>query len=251
MLMYARRIFFVMLMIPGMVPALPAQTSQEESPISQGYMVGYQTTPRGWGLSFSYLLGPDQRQWLFGADANLVKDTREIRGESVFGQQGRNYVFGKLNHLIVFSPSVGVQYDLFPIGSGNLLNVRLGAKVGPAIGMTTPYYLEIFQPLPNQPQLGDRIIEAYDPVDHTYRSIIGRASLLDHEFDPSFQVGASAKLFGLFDFSNNSGTIRAVQLGLNADWFPNAVPIMADFLEVPNSRFFVAASVGFFLGNRW
>lgn len=223
----------------------------EEKPITGGWQMGFHDTNRGFGTSLHYLRGPESRQLVAGLDAHLVRDLREVRSESAFGQQGRKYVFGKLNNLVVLSPTVGYQVDLFPLGKGNLLNFRLGARVGPAIGLLNPYYLEIFVPVPNRPQLGDREVQPYDPAVHTYASIIGRAPVLNNSLDLDAQIGASGRVYGIIDFSNRTRTIRGVQLGVDVDWFAEPVPIMADFVEKRNNRLFIAASAGLLLGNRW
>lgn len=228
-----------------------SQFRAEEEPISAGWQLGIQNTTRGWGASLHYLRGSDEMQILFGLDFNVIKDSRELRTESFFGQQGREYVFGKLNNFAALSPVIGVQKNLVSIGTGNLLNLRVGGLMGPTIGILNPYQLEIFAPIAGRPQLGDRVVEPYDPSRHTYASIIGRASMIESNFIPSTQFGLSGKVYGIIDFSDNSNAIKAVQLGLNANWFASPVPIMADFVEVSNNQLFLAVSVGLLLGNRW
>lgn len=240
------------LILVAMLPTdMEAQSEGTDQPITAGWQLGVQHTTTGWGGSLHYLVGKDHLQFLMGADMHVVKDPREFRTESFFGTQGRKYVLGKQNHFAVFNPSVGIQKEIFPIRSGNLLNVRIGGKLGPALGIVTPYYLEIFSPVSGRPQLGDRVIEAYDPARHTYPSIIGRASIFDHDFNPNLQVGFSSRLFAMIDFSNTSTSIRAVQIGLNADWFASAVPIMADFAVSHDRQLFLSVQIGLLLGNRW
>ncbi len=228
-----------------------AQVSEANSPISAGWLFGYQQTNRGWGASFSYLTGRDVLQWSGNLDIHLVKDLRETRRESVFGPRGRPYVFGKLNHLFVLSPSVGFVRNVVKVGNGGLLNVRLGGKVGPAIGLLNPYYLEIFSPIGGNTNVGEAVVQAYDPSEHSYQNIVGRAGALSSPFNPKVQVGASSKIFALIDLSQDSKKVNAVQVGLHADWFPSPVPIMADFVETAGNQFFLAFSLGFTLGNRW
>jgi len=227
------------------------QFKAEEKPISAGWQLGIQTTTRGWGASLHFLRGSDDQQILAGLDFNVIKDPREIRTESFFGQQGRDYVYGKLNHFAAISPVIGIQKNVVAIGNGNLLNLRVGALIGPTLGILNPYQLEIFAPITGRPQLGERVVEPYDPTRHDFTSIIGRASIFDSDFIPSTQFGLSAKVYGLVDFSDRSNAIKAVQVGNNANWFASPVPIMADFVEVSNNQMFLAVSVGLLLGNRW
>ncbi len=242
---------FVLFLIIASGTNVYGQFRAEEEPISAGWQLGIQQTTRGWGASLHYLRGSDDMQLLFGVDMNVIKDPREIQTEPFFGQQGRDYVFGKLNNFAALSPVIGVQKNIVSIGNGNLLNLRVGGLLGPTIGILNPYQLEIFAPIAGRPQLGDRVVEPYDPTRHNYSSIIGRASIFDSDFIPSTQFGLSAKVYGLIDFSNNSNAIKAVQLGVNANWFASPVPIMADFVEVSNNQLFMAVSVGLLLGNRW
>ncbi|RMG70869.1 MAG: hypothetical protein D6722_07965 [Bacteroidetes bacterium] len=227
-----------------------AQMPGEQAP-TRGFATSLDATHRGYGLSLSWLRKGAAWTWTYGVDAHLVKDLRENLVDSFFGDQGRRYVYGKVNHLVVVQPSVGLLYDLMPRSLINQTDLKLGVKVGPALGVLSPYYLEIFVPNPSTPFVGNREVEAYDPAVHTYGRIVGRANLLSSQLDPRLRVGLSVKTYLLLDFAGGSPAISGLQLGLNADFFPQPVPIMAETEDLRNRRVYLAGSLGLLLGSQW
>ncbi len=219
---------------------------EEPAPISGGMMVGVHATQNGHGLDLVYLQGPDDRQWMFALDIRGLRGQREVRAKSPGNEQGRRYVYGKLNHLMLLNPSLGLLQDLFPRNDQNLINLRAGLRLGPAIGLISPYYLEVENPVP----VGITV-EAYDPERHTEANIVGRANLLSTRIDPEVKVGISLKSFLLLDFSRHSRGITALQLGFNADWFASPLPLLAErTTQAPNEQFFFGGSMGIVVGNR-
>ena len=233
-------------------PLLGQEEETENESIENGFLFGLHYSDRGPGLNLAVLKGPAYRQWLFGLDIFLVKDSKETLIAPFFGEQGKRYVFGKLNHLFVATPSVGLQWDVFPRSSVNLLNVRANVKVGPAIGILNPYHLEIFQASPSNPFTGTRETLPYDPAEHSYSKIIGRANFLSSRIDPTVRLGLSVQANALLDFSSVDASITGLNLGIKMDAFPSPVPILAEELQnVENQRIFVAISAGLVFGRRW
>ena len=245
------RAYLIVALLLLLSPAVQAQVAAETPPANRGFMSSLDLTHRGFGMSFTWLRRAPVRTWTYGLDVHLVKDLRETMVDPFFGDQGRRYVYGKLNHLVVVQPSVGVLYDLMPHRSYNQTEVKLGLKVGPALGVLSPYYLEIFKPNPSTPFVGNREIEAYDPAVHTFGRIVGRASPLSSQLDPRLRVGASVKTYLLLDFSAGSHAISGLQLGLHADMFPQPVPIMAETDNLRNHRLYLSGSVGLLFGSKW
>ncbi|MEO0469938.1 MAG: hypothetical protein AAF206_09995 [Bacteroidota bacterium] len=247
-----KRLLFLTLICALSAPVFAQDERPEQAPNESGFMFGLHYSDRGPGLNLAVLKGAPYRQWLFGLDIFLVKDSKETLIEPFFGEQGKRYVFGKLNHLFVVSPSLGVQWDMVPRSAVNLLNVRGNLKVGPAIGILNPYHLEIFEASPGSPFVGTREILPYDPANHSYSKIIGRANFLSSRIDPTFRFGLSVQANAILDFSSVDAAITGVNLGMKVDAFPSPVPIMADELQnVQNQRIFVAISAGLMFGRRW
>ncbi|MEZ4777071.1 MAG: hypothetical protein R3D00_28100 [Bacteroidia bacterium] len=235
-----------------MIPLVLFSQKKEEKPISGGFELGFHKTNRGAGMELNYMIGPDEKQIMLGLDLFALKELNESNIEPAFGAElGRKYVYGKLNYFFVLTPSAGIQKNLFRLNSINLINLRGGIKVGPAIGLLTPYYLEIFRPGLGIPTANDRQVEAYDPGIHTYSKIFGRASFFAGK--PAFRptLGGSIKGYLMVDFARSSRYISGCKLGAHADFFAKPVPIMTGLDKLENHRIFVALSIGFMIGNRW
>ncbi|GEM_PF-2559871 len=233
-----------------------AQTGKEQLKsdiLEKGFVLGINLTNRGGGVYFHYIKGDARRQWVFGLDIHSVRDERETSIQSAFGDSGKDYIYGKLNYFYVFTPSVGIQKNLIPVGYGNLLNIRVGAQIGPAIGLLNPYLVEIFEPVNNSPNNGQgyRIVVPYDPTEYSYNEIIGKANLLSTKPSISAQLGLSLRGHILIDFTHSPQYIGGLSIGLNADYFPATIPIMNESSEqIENQQLFLAGSIGVVFGSR-
>ena len=243
---------FIMLLVGICLAVSPIQAQPEdEKEISGGFISGIHFSNRGWGVSFNYLSGPDYRQWIASIDIHSMRDGRENLIDPFFGNRGKRYVYGKLHNFWVVVPGVGIQKNVIPRGNGNLVNVRVGAKAGPAIGLLNPYYLEIFEPLPGRPLIGDRVVAAYDPAIHSYGKIVGRAGLLASELNLKAQIGASLGIHAFLDFTRSSHFVNGMELSIRTDFFAKPVPILAELDKLENQQMFLSGTIGFVLGNRW
>ncbi|MEO1449173.1 MAG: hypothetical protein AAFV07_06565 [Bacteroidota bacterium] len=242
---------FLLALLTGLIFPVHLQAQQEKKPLSSGLQFGVHNTNRGFGFELGFLKGPNSRQFVYGIDLHLVRDQQETRSESFFQNQGRRYVFGKLNNFLVLHPSIGVQTEIVPRTFISLVKMKVGAKIGPAIGLLNPYYLEIFEPNPTNPVSGARSIAAYDPAEHTYGLIIGRANLISSQIDLKARIGLSTKAYALFNFARKARYISALKLAVHADAFTNSVPILVATEQLPQRRFFLAFSVGLLFGSRW
>lgn len=218
--------------------------------ISNGFAAGVHGTSRGLGIELELSKGPLHRQFLYGLSLNQLKDLREVQIESFFGDQGRSYVYGKLNHFVVLQPSFGIQYHLIPPNNLNVMQILGGIKIGPSIGFLNPYFLEIYQPGPN-PGNQNRDIVPFNPAEHSYGRIYGRASLVSSRLELSPILGMGIKAHVLIDFGRNVSNISALKLGLNLDAFTKPVPILLEREGIQNNRLFFAVSAGFLFGKRW
>jgi hypothetical protein len=226
--------------------------AQEQVPPDRGLRgvsLGAHLTTRGMGFSIDHLRGTDPNKlFIFGLAVHSVKDSREVLIESAYAEQGRRYIYGKANHLFVATPSIGIQRNMFPLHSNNAVNVRLGLQAGPAIGMLSPYLIEIFESLPGNSFYGRRSIEQFNPAEHSYNDIIGKANFLSEPLDLDLVVGMSIKGSAWIDFSRSDHYISAIQISMQADIFSQEAPIM---VVGDNKQLFVAGSIGIVFGNRW
>jgi len=223
----------------------------EQLPPTKGISVGLHYTTRGLGTSIDYHTGQDYRQWVYSLDIFQVKDMREAYIDPFIQEQGSKYIYGKTNHFLVLAPSLGLQWDLFPIGSSNFVKVIWGFKGGPALGLLNPYYLEILKPVSGTPFNYVVDVEEYSPANHTYSDIFARASLLSSQVSLSVRLGASLKTYAILDFASNERTVGGLMIGAHADIFTSPVPIMAETNEISNRQAFFSLSLGLLFGHDW
>lgn len=242
---------YLLCMAVGVCLHLHAQELSEDPEGSEtvpwGFTMGAAVSTHGGGAQLNYLRGKGARQWMFSLDTYLLEDDRETRIESAFGENGGRYSFGKLNYAFLVTPTVGFQQNLFPAKDYNLLNFRVGAQVGPTLAMLTPYYVEIFTPVPGRPAFGYGEVMPFDPDVHQYEDIIRKVKLFSSEFDFTTQIGLSVRTHILIDFTRGKNYVGALQLGLNVDAFAEPVPLMA---FVDNKKTFVTGTLGLVFGMR-
>jgi hypothetical protein len=232
-------------------PALFAQTEGDDI-LTRSVNVGMLQSNRGPGLTIGYNVGdPAYRQWTFNFDMFVIKDLRETQIEPFIQDQGRKFIYGKLNHFLVASPSVGMEWPLFTSSSLNPFSVRGGLKLGPAIGFLNPYQVEILTPVPGAQFRYTIEIQAYDPAVHAYSDIFGRANFISSRLQPSLTAGLSLKGYAIMDFSRHEDGLGGLVFSTQADLFPKTVPIIAEINGRANRQFFFAVSLGLIFGRGW
>ena len=235
----------------GLLMSLPvlAQdgSSGDRNPIPWSLSFGGFLSTQGGGGHLDYGIGRGNRQLMVSVDAYTLHDKRETKIASAFGEQGGDYSYGKLNYVFMVSPTVGMQWNLFPDGDRNLIDFHVSAQVGPAIAFLVPYKVEIFTPVAGRPQFGFPKVENYDPGLHSYEDIIRKAKVFDGDLETTNRVGVSTRLNMYFDFSKNPEYLSGVRLGVNADIFGEELPVMA---ITENRRAYLTGTVGLIFGFR-
>lgn len=236
---YSSIVIFLLLFL-----SVSLMAQEEERTYNRGFVMGLMTTNRGAGFEMSYQMGSGSWQKMINLDFYFIRSLHEVKVEP-YPFPDRKYVFGKLNNFWVLNPSFGMQYKLAPASASNLADIRVGGKIGPAIGILNPYYIKLCE------VNGQCTYPSFDPVIHSYQTISGRANIFHHAINPSFRFGLSMKAFATLDFNSQPGPIAGIRLGVNADLFPNSIPIMLANEDLRNSSSFFAATVGMMFGGNW
>lgn len=246
-----RHFFSLMILFGLLAPTMQAQDAENDI-LSRSVNVGMLQSNRGPGLTIGYNVGdPAYRQWTFNFDMFVIKDLRETQIEPFIQDQGRKFIYGKLNHFLVVSPSVGMEWPLFTSSSLNPFSVRGGLKLGPAIGFLNPYQVEILTPVPGAQFRYTIEIQAYNPDVHAFSDIFGRANLISSRLQPSLTAGLSLKAYAMVDFSRSVDGLSGLVFSTQADLFPKTVPIIAEINGRVNRQFFFAVSLGLIFGRGW
>ncbi len=202
----------------------------------------------GFGANFRYgkfLTGFKQR--MYQLEIANWKSSREIKSFNPFYEDVKGYVYGKLNTVTMFRPSIGTHKSFVSKQRLSGVSINYTALVGPTIAFLKPVYLEIGRngSANFQPPYENISTERYDPEEHQYLNIYGRAPLLKGIGELKLYPGIHTKLGLNFEYANTNDVLKAIEINLSADAFLEELPVMA-FSD--NQQFFLTLSVNLLYG---
>jgi hypothetical protein len=181
---------------------------------------------------------------LYGIEGMTMKHEKEIRSFNPVYEDGRSYVFGKVNNFYVIRPSFGVKRIITEKVRTNGVTVGYTWNAGPSLGFTKPIYLEIGYPSIPYEYL---VVERYDPTRHSYETIYGRASALNGLNELKLHPGAFFKFAFNFEYSNEKDRLKGLDAGFAIDAYGARIPIMTDEI---NRQVFLTFFVNLFIGTK-
>lgn len=203
---------------------------------------------RGFGANYRRLWHvTGERKRLLEIEALNMNHPKEQKTKR---DRGKSYYYGKLNSLFMIRASYGYLQTLYRRAERKSIEVRMNYSAGPVLCFAKPVYLEVEYPDPFSPN-GDGYIyktEAYNPEKHNQGNIMGRAPMFYGLGSTRIYPGAFGKLGFSFEYGEMRTSIKAVETGVIVDFFPNAVPTMANF---PKENVFISLYLGFHFGRRW
>lgn len=185
---------------------------------------------------------------LLGGEVLNMRHEKEIRSFNPVYEDGRSYVFGKVNSFFIVRPSFGVKKVITEKVRTSGVTVGYTWHAGPSLGITKPIYLEIGYPRIPYEYLA---VERYDPTVHTYESIYGRASGLNGLNELSIHPGAFFKFAFNFEYSNEKDRLKGLDVGLAVDAYARQIPIMAENITEENKQVFLTFYLNFFFGSKF
>jgi hypothetical protein len=185
---------------------------------------------------------------LFNVDLVTMKHEKEVKSYNPVYEDSRSYVYGKLNNFYTLRPMIGKKKVLAQKERRSGVQVAYQWMVGPTIGLTKPVYLEIGYPSIPYDYLS---VEKYNPEQHFFDDIYGRASGLRGISELGIIPGASAK-FGLnFEYSNLKDRMKGLEIGAVLDFYWKEVPIMAEEYVDSNRQYFLTLYLNIFFGKKY
>lgn len=176
-----------------------------------------------------------------------MKHIKEVRSFNPYYDDSRSYVFGKLNTLTVFRPTIGQRYVKFDKIRKSGVAIGYNWRIGPALGFVKPVYLEIGQP--ETPPYQRIVVEKYDPEEHTVDEIFGRASFLKGLNELRINPGIHGTFALNFEYDPERSGLKGIEVGMSVDYYPlEEVEIMA-FTE--NYNLFVNFYVNLQFGKKF
>lgn len=201
---------------------------------------------RGFGINLmraKHVTGTRKR--LLEIEALNMKHPKEIK-VSNNTDNSKRFIYGKLNNILLFRAGVGYQTTIFKRSDRKSVEIRTSYYVGGNLTFAKPNYILVYR----ENSTGTKFQESirYDPEIHTIDSISGKGPLLDGLAEMKVYPGLYAKLNLSFEYAPFSNKVKAIETGVILDYYPKALPIMANN---PAENFIVTLYVGFVFGKKW
>ncbi|KAF0242504.1 MAG: hypothetical protein FD183_355 [Chitinophagaceae bacterium] len=205
----------------------------------------------GWGLFYErgkYKTITKTNLWWM--EFGERKHIKEERVPTISASQGfiiiSSYIYGKQNNFYYFKAGVGQQKLIG--GKGNKNGVAVSAIYGAGItaGLLKPYYLEI-----QNPTTGLRESIKYSPANENLfldpNIILGKGGLSKGLGETKFVPGGHARVALRFDYGRYNEMLSAIEIGLNAEFYSQKMPIV---LLNKEKNFFFNAYAAITFGRR-
>ncbi len=201
---------------------------------------------RGFGVNLmraKHVTGTRKR--LLEIEALNMKHPKEIK-VSNNTDNSKRFTYGKLNNILLFRAGVGYQTTIFKRSDRKSVEIRTSYYVGGNLTFAKPNYILVYR----ENSAGTKFQESirYDPEIHSIDSISGKGPLFDGITEMKVYPGLYAKLNLSFEYAPFSNKVKAIETGVILDYYPKALPIMANN---PAENFIVTLYVGFVFGKKW
>lgn len=174
-----------------------------------------------------------------------LKHPKEIKVSNQ-SDNSKRFVYGKLNSILMFRAGFGYQTTIYKKSDRKSVEIRSCYFLGGNITFAKPNYILVYR----QNAFGVKYQEAikYNSSIHTIDSISGRGSIVDGLSETKIYPGLYAKANLSFEFAPYSDNVKAIETGIIFDYYPKALPIMANN---PSENFIMTLYVSFVFGKKW
>ncbi|NCI47072.1 hypothetical protein [Sediminibacterium soli] len=211
---------------------------------------GFKFNTDGWGMFYEHgkykTITNTNLWWLeFGER----KHPKEEKVPTLSASSGfliiSSYIYGKRNNFYYLKGGIGRQTLIG--GKGNKNGVAVSAIYGGglSLGLLKPYYIEI-----DNPTTGKREQIKYNNNDSLFLDpsiILGRGGLTKGLGEMKIVPGIHARTALRFDYGRFNELISALEVGLNAEYYTQSMPIL---LLNKEKKFFFNAYVALTFGRR-
>lgn len=175
-----------------------------------------------------------------------MKHPKEVRSFNPVYEQGKSYVFGKVNAAYMLRLGWGKRTIATPKLRNGAVAIGWKYAFGPNLALTKPVYLEIGYPdIPYSYVLTER----YNPEVHGTDDIYGRAGALNGILELTPQPGAFFRVAIDFEYGAQREYLRTASVGVNLDAFFTPVEIMVESTG-QNDRLFLTLFVHWSFGRQ-
>lgn len=217
---------------------------------------GFRLNTNGWSLfgTYSKVVSADKYRF-YQVELTELRHPKEVRQSSELlstriPQSPRPFVYGKQNNFFALNFSVGNRVIIGEKAVRSGVEVNFIYQGGPTLGLTKPYYLDVFRD-------GSDLFNPVETIKYTEErrddfldlsNIYGASGFTRGLGELRFYPGVHGKAGLHFDWANYSEFVTALEVGLAANVFLRNVPIMIDTVNRP---YFIYLFLGIQFGKKW
>jgi len=183
--------------------------------------------------------------WFIELGERKDKKEEKITNGNGFFAFGNPYIYGKINNFYYLKLGIEQQRLLGGKGNKNGVAVSLIYGGGLSLGMLKPYYLQI-----SSSSLGTLDIKYDGGNDSTFLNqnvINGSTGPFKGFGEMKYVPGALLKTAIRFDYGRYNELLSAIEVGVNAEYYSDNMPIMA---KTEAGKLFFNAYLAFVFGKR-
>jgi hypothetical protein len=241
-------LLFLLLTATASAQVITADTSEPQFFLKKERVIRLYAHTSGFGLGFTSTFSPTVfKKRIFETEILNMKSLKEVRTVYPYANDSKSYVYGKLNYVFLIRAGYGYEKQLNRKPYWGGVEVRYLYHLGASIGFAKPIYLQIINYSPDLKKY-NLTTEKYDPENHFYENIWGRASFNYGMDEIKLHPGIYGKFGFQFDFSPENDRVKALETGVVVDAYPEGIKIMA-FNDPQN--YFVTFYLSLNLGKRY
>ncbi len=187
------------------------------------------------------------RQW--ECEFTSIHSMKEIKTVNTSEYRMRPYVYGKLNSVYALRFGYGVEKRIYGKPYWGGVEMRWTYEGGASLAFQKPYYYYVIVYQANPDGSYSEIIDEQTFEDKAqWRDILGRSSFFKGFDKLAFSPGIHAKTGLNFDFSTSRTSIKAINVGAIAEYYPFGISIMD---SERNKMLFLTFYVSYNWGTRF
>jgi hypothetical protein len=226
---------------------------EEDKPILYRNEVAYGFTLHTSGIGINvrrYYNKTVNLKRFFEIEVANLKHPKEYRSINVQYDNSKSFIYGKVNSFFTMRTAYGRQHVISSKPQRNNVEIRWQYSGGVSWGFAKPIYLTFYDQLNSNSGKFVYFTEQYDPAktEHNLDFIYGRASFLLGFDKIKVHPGLYAKTGLMFEYGSLDDDIKALEVGVSVDAFPDDIPIMA---YIKNKSVFFNFYVNLHFGKKW
>jgi hypothetical protein len=184
-------------------------------------------------------------QAVIGLDLSIIKDYREF--DSPYSYNGRGYIEGKLNNLLVIRPEYGRQWTLFKKSNEGGASLKGILLTGPNFGMQMPYHVDISAVNPSTGKSSIQSIPMAQALTNPSRTvIIGESSYFNGMSESVIVPGWHVKTAFNVELDTFKQNYLSLEMGFIVDYFSKPIEMLN---QTPHRSVYTTGYLTFFFGK--